>query len=58
MEGNFNSGFLDWELGDQKKQQQKQCVGITQGKEILGKVAGANNMPCGRLWKPPQPAER
>lgn len=41
MESNFNSGFLDCGLGDQQKQLQKQCVGIIQGTEVLGKVTGA-----------------
>lgn len=41
MESNCNSGFLDCGLGDQQKQLRKQCVGIIQGTEVLGKVTGA-----------------
>lgn len=42
MESNCNCGFLDCGVGDQQKQLEKQCVGIIQGTEVLGKVIGAN----------------
>lgn len=57
MESNFNSGFLDCGLGDQQKQLQKQCVGIIQGTEVLGKVTGA--LTClVESMEAPQHAER